>query len=92
MTGPGPDAFFCPAFGACSCLLWFLSLFLGDVSIIDIFWAPGFALMAWTLGAGSGHACDPARRPLATLVTALVSAVGPAAWVAALFGRSATGA
>ena len=31
---------------ACT-LLWLVSLRLRDVSIIDVFWAPGFALLAW---------------------------------------------
>ncbi len=29
-------------------LLWLVSLALKDASIVDIFWAPGFALVAWT--------------------------------------------
>ena len=45
--------------------LWLVSLALRDASIVDIFWGPGFALVAiaggW-LGAGG----DPARRALAT--------------------------
>ncbi|HEY1708374.1 MAG TPA: DUF1295 domain-containing protein [Rhizomicrobium sp.] len=28
-------------------LLWLLSLWLKDVSIVDIFWAPGFAIVVW---------------------------------------------
>jgi steroid 5-alpha reductase family enzyme len=40
------------ALGACT-LLWLLSLRLEDVSIIDIFWAPGFALLAWATAAVS---------------------------------------
>ena len=40
------------AFGTCS-LLWLLSLRLKDVSIIDIFWAPGFALLAWAAAMAS---------------------------------------
>lgn len=28
--------------------LWLLSLYLRDVSIVDLYWGPGFALVAWT--------------------------------------------
>lgn len=49
-------------------VLWLQSLRRRDVSIVDIWWGPGFALLAWLYGwlAGTSHA-----RPLvaATLVT-----------------------
>ncbi len=57
------------AFGACT-LLWLLSLRLKDVSIIDIFWAPGFALLAWTAAAAMPSG------PRGTLVLALASLWG----------------
>jgi len=50
--------------------LWLLSLALRDASIVDIFWGPGFALVAVTayaMGSG-GH---PERAALATVLTAL---------------------
>jgi steroid 5-alpha reductase family enzyme len=58
------------AFGACT-LLWLLSLRLGDVSIIDIFWAPGIALMAWTAAAAA-----MAIQPRGWLALALASLWG----------------
>lgn len=30
-------------------LLWLLSLAAGDASIVDIFWGPGFVLVAWAV-------------------------------------------
>jgi steroid 5-alpha reductase family enzyme len=51
-------------------LLWLLSLALRDASIVDIWWGPGFALIAgvsWCLGSGG----DPARRALASGIVAL---------------------
>ncbi|MBJ93920.1 MAG: hypothetical protein CMP23_05520 [Rickettsiales bacterium] len=33
----------------CVSLLWLISLRIRDVSIADIWWGPGFALLAWTL-------------------------------------------
>lgn len=60
-------------------LLWLLSLKIRDVSIVDIFWGPAFALVAllgWQLGEG-----DAARR---TLLAALTLAWGLrlGAWLA----------
>ena len=55
--------------GACMLLLWLLSIRLNDMSIIDIFWGPGFGVVALTgylLSAGSGV---PARRALVTILT-----------------------
>ena len=34
--------------GSALFLLWLISLRLHDVSIVDIWWAPGFAVIAWT--------------------------------------------
>jgi steroid 5-alpha reductase family enzyme len=50
--------------------LWIASLALRDASIVDIWWGPGFAMIAgaaWLLGSGG----DPARRALATALVAL---------------------
>jgi steroid 5-alpha reductase family enzyme len=50
--------------------LWLVSLARRDASIVDIWWGPGFALIAataWWLGAGG----DPSRRALATGLVAL---------------------
>lgn len=41
-------------------VLWAISLFTHDVSIVDIFWGPGFAIVAWvTFLAGPGHGFHP---------------------------------
>jgi steroid 5-alpha reductase family enzyme len=50
--------------------LWLLSLALRDASIVDIWWGPGFAVIAgtcWWLGDGG----DAARRALSTAIAAL---------------------
>lgn len=47
-------------------LLWCLSLALRDASIVDIWWGPGFALIA-----GVTFALAPEGNPLATALTAL---------------------
>jgi steroid 5-alpha reductase family enzyme len=50
--------------------LWLLSLALRDASIVDIWWGPGFALIAGVSGwLGSGG--DPGRRALASGLVAL---------------------
>lgn len=48
----------------CGVALWLVSLALKDASIVDIFWAPGFALVAWV-------AAQPTPRAIVvlTLVT-----------------------
>ncbi len=54
---------------ACVLALWLLSIRLRDVSIIDIFWGPGFAVVAtigWFLSADADS--DP-RRTLVTILT-----------------------
>ena len=64
---------FASALGLCAAAmfaLWVASLALRDASIVDVFWGPGFvlvALAAWWLGAGG----DPQRRALATGLVAL---------------------
>src|SRR5262245_66013404 len=50
--------------------LWLASLALRDASIVDIFWGPGFVLIAgaaWWLGSGG----DADRRALASGIVAL---------------------
>jgi steroid 5-alpha reductase family enzyme len=52
------------------CLLWLASLKLRDVSVVDLYWGPGFAVIAWvawTLGEGGARA---------TLVVALATLWG----------------
>lgn len=54
---------------ACVLVLWLLSIRLRDMSIIDIFWGPGFgvvALVGWYLSRDAGT--DP-RRTLVTVLT-----------------------
>ena len=34
-------------------LLWLLSVAIKDASIVDIFWGPGFALIAWVCARSS---------------------------------------
>jgi steroid 5-alpha reductase family enzyme len=64
---------FATALGLCAAAmfaLWLVSLALRDVSIVDVFWGPGFALIAgaaWWLGVGG----DSERRALATGLVAL---------------------
>ena len=36
------------AIGACVFILWLISIPIRDVSIADIWWGPGFAVIAWT--------------------------------------------
>ena len=49
-------------------LLWALSLALKDVSIVDIFWAPGFAMVAWLVAA-----LAPAITPRTIVILLLTS-------------------
>jgi steroid 5-alpha reductase family enzyme len=50
--------------------LWLLSLLLRDASIVDVYWGPGFAVLA-TAACLSSDAGEPTRRGLALLLTAL---------------------
>ena len=54
-------------------ILWLVSLKLRDVSIIDIWWAPGFALVAWVYAAGVDH--DSLRGALCLAVATIVIAL-----------------
>ncbi|MCA9687819.1 MAG: DUF1295 domain-containing protein, partial [Myxococcales bacterium] len=49
--------------------LWLLSVALRDASIIDVFWGPGFVVVAWTCALGRDHALDPGQWLLLILVT-----------------------
>lgn len=54
---------------ACMLVLWLISIRISDMSIIDIFWGPGFGVVAFVsylLSDGSGI---PARRLLITVLT-----------------------
>jgi len=48
--------------------LWFLSLALRDASIVDIYWGPGFAVIAWTAHLTAGRVSERGLL-LAVLVT-----------------------
>jgi steroid 5-alpha reductase family enzyme len=52
-------------------LLWLLSLRLRDASIVDIWWGPGFALIAWTV-----YLMTHAQSPRALLVALLATVWG----------------
>ncbi len=56
------------AFGATTGL-WLFSLRLKDCSVIDIFWAPGFALLAWVAALTSGVPIGPRGWLVLDLVT-----------------------
>ena len=55
--------------GVCMLLLWSLSIRLDDMSIVDIFWGPGFGIVALTTYLLSADAGVPARRVLVTTLT-----------------------
>ena len=59
------------ALAVCMLILWLLSIRVRDVSIVDVLWGPGFALVA-AVGAALGGGA-PARK---TLVVALVTLWG----------------
>jgi steroid 5-alpha reductase family enzyme len=59
------------AIGLCMLLLWLASIRLRDISIVDIFWGPGFGIVAVLTYALSSGAGVPARRLLTTLLTLL---------------------
>lgn len=50
-------------------VLWLVSLALKDASIVDIFWGPNFALIAW-LSFALGGGAEPRRWLMAALVSA----------------------
>jgi steroid 5-alpha reductase family enzyme len=49
--------------------LWLLSLRLRDASIVDIWWGPGIAALAWVAYAAAGGGAHPRRLLLLGLVT-----------------------
>jgi steroid 5-alpha reductase family enzyme len=59
------------AIAVCMLLLWLTSIRLRDMSIVDIFWGPGFGVVALVTYALSGGAGVPARRELITVLTVL---------------------
>lgn len=62
--------------GCCVVALWLISLRLRDVSIVDIFWGPGFAIVAWTIAWQRGFALAPAQWLLVVLVSAWALRLG----------------
>ena len=53
----------------CMLLLWLWSIRLKDMSIVDIFWGPGFGIVALAAYMHSAGAGVPARRTLVTVLT-----------------------
>ena len=51
--------------------LWILSLLIADVSIVDIFWGVGFAVIAWT-----SHALMPSPTQRSLVIVSLATAWG----------------
>lgn len=56
---------------ACMLALWLLSIRLRDISIVDIFWGPGFAVVALITYHLSDGAGSDSRRTLVTALTTL---------------------
>lgn len=54
--------------GACTSVLWLLSLKLRDASIADIWWGPGFAVVTWFASAAPLEASVRYRATLALMV------------------------
>jgi steroid 5-alpha reductase family enzyme len=54
---------------ACMLILWLISILITDMSIIDIFWGPGFGVVAAVSYLLSSDAGIPARRILVTVLT-----------------------
>lgn len=54
---------------ACMMALWALSTPLKDVSIVDVFWGPGFAVAAWVVLPVAGG--DPTRKWLIVALTTI---------------------
>lgn len=50
-------------------LLWLVSVAIEDVSIIDVFWGPGFALIAWTCAYSREFELDAGQWLLVALVS-----------------------
>jgi steroid 5-alpha reductase family enzyme len=55
--------------GACVCVIWLLSVKMTDASIADIWWGPGFSLIAWVAMLSTDS--EPIRAGLVTLVLTL---------------------
>lgn len=50
-------------------LLWLLSVAITDASIVDVFWGPGFAIVAWTCAWSRGFELDAGQWLLLALVS-----------------------
>src|SRR5262245_36081710 len=61
-------------------LLWLMSLRTDDVSIVDVFWGPGFALLA-VAATLAGNGTDPRRLFLLGLVTVWGVRLGVYLWL-----------
>jgi steroid 5-alpha reductase family enzyme len=59
------------AIAACVTALWLVSIRLKDVSIVDIWWGPGFALIAWVV-----HAATPEPSLRLSLAAAILTLWG----------------
>jgi steroid 5-alpha reductase family enzyme len=49
--------------------LWLISVVISDASIIDVFWGPGFAIVAWTCAWSRGAPLDAGQWLLLALVS-----------------------
>ena len=56
--------------------LWLLSVAIRDASIVDIFWGPGFALVAWGCAYEQGLELGPGQWLLLALVTVWAARLG----------------
>lgn len=50
-------------------VLWLISLAITDASIVDVFWGPGFAIVAWTCAWSRGFELDAGQWLLLALVS-----------------------
>lgn len=55
---------------ACLVVLWLVATAIRDVSIIDVFWGPGFAIVGWTIALSRAGALTSGQWLLLALVTA----------------------
>jgi steroid 5-alpha reductase family enzyme len=50
-------------------VLWLISVAITDASIVDVFWGPGFAIVAWTCAWSRGFSLDAGQWLLLVLVS-----------------------